>query len=63
MPRITAEHPILLTAERIVSAYARMTDAERAALHAWEAEHVTGDGRFATSGWPGWTAVFARLFH
>lgn len=63
VPKMTAERPLLLTAERIVDACSRMTDAERDALHAWEAEHVKGDGRFATSDWPGWSAIFIRLSH
>jgi hypothetical protein len=58
-----AAHPLLLTAERIVAAYAVMTPEEKAALHAWEAQHVTGDGTFATSDWPGWQSVFARIQH
>lgn len=38
----------------LVDAYSQMPPAVRSELHAWEREHVTGDGRFSTSDWPGW---------
>lgn len=53
----------LLNAQRIVTLYPLMSDNEKAALEKWEAEHVTGDGRFGTSDWPGWDDVFKRLSH
>lgn len=57
------ENPILLTMERIVTMHAQMTDDEKKALSLWERENVTGDGKYATSDWPGWRAVFDRLAH
>lgn len=57
------EHPLLLTTERILSMYAQMTDSEKIELSAWEHANVTGDGAFATSGWPGWKVIFNRLSH
>lgn len=56
-------HPIMMTAERLVSAYADMTGKEKSDLLAWEASNVTGDGRVATTDWPGWANVFRRIFH
>src|SRR5690606_5586424 len=35
--------------------YAVMSTHERAQFHRWEQTHVRGDGRFASSDWPGWT--------
>jgi len=32
----------------------RLTQAEKDELASWEREHVTGDGQFGTSDWPGW---------
>lgn len=31
-----------------------LTDEERRAFDEWERNNVTGDGRVATSDWPGW---------
>ncbi|MCZ8254465.1 MAG: hypothetical protein O9327_02135 [Polaromonas sp.] len=56
-------HPLLLTAERMVALSSRMTQEEKDELLAWEREHVTGDGKFGTTDWPGWKAVVARLTH
>lgn len=56
-------HPLLLTTERIVTVYPQMTDAEKSDLSSWEKTHVTGDGKFASSDWPGWKSVFQRLAH
>lgn len=53
----------MMTAERLVSAYADMTGKEKSDLLAWEASNVTGDGRVATTDWPGWANVFRRIFH
>jgi len=52
-----------LTAERIVQLHARMSHAEQHDLTAWESVHLTGDGTFATSDWPGWQAISERLPH
>ncbi|GAA0694531.1 hypothetical protein ISN75_02620 [Dyella marensis] len=40
-----------------------LTEAERAELKIWEKEHVTGDGQFATSDWPGWAVAYKRVAH
>jgi hypothetical protein len=40
----------------MLGAHAAMSDNERAELAAWEREHITGDGKLATSDWPGWRA-------
>jgi hypothetical protein len=49
--------------ERIAVASERLTADEQAALKDWEKAHVTGDGKFATTDWPGWSAVLRRVFH
>lgn len=51
----------LLTFERLLKAHEAMTEAEKAELHAWETQYVTGDGEFARTDWPGWPAVIARI--
>ena len=56
-------HPLLLTAERMVAMADQMTQEEKNDLLNWERENVTGDGKFATTDWPGWRAVVARLTH
>lgn len=48
--------------ERFVDAHKRMTAEEIAALEEWEKENL-GDGKLATSDWPGWAGVLARLQH
>ena len=58
-----ADNPFLITVERVVAAYDVMTADEKAALHAWEALNVTGDGQFGTTDWPGWRSVFSRIAH
>jgi hypothetical protein len=40
-----------------------MSDLEKAELGEWEKQHVTGDGRMATSDWPGWDAIINRIPH
>lgn len=42
------------TFTRLKAVYDSMTDKERQALTKWEDEHVTGDGTYATTDWPGW---------
>jgi hypothetical protein len=49
--------------ERIAAAGKIMTKEEEITLLNWEKAHVTGGGEFATSDWPGWPAVIARLSH
>lgn len=49
--------------ERIAVASERLSPDEQAALKDWEKTHVTGDGKFATTDWPGWSAVLKRVFH
>ncbi|MDU4254516.1 hypothetical protein [Pseudomonas sp.] len=49
--------------ERMVKAATVMTDQEKAALAEWEKTHVTGNGDFGTSDWPGWEAVISRISH
>lgn len=58
-----SESEFMVTAERIVNVTPRMSASELSALRAWELEKVTGDGKFGTSDWPGWRAVFMRLAH
>jgi len=48
--------------ERLVTLHPDMTEDERVALHNWERENL-GDGNKATSDWPGWAEVIARLSH
>jgi len=57
------EHPFYLTVERIVHLSDKMTGAEKKALKKWEKNHVTGDGTYGTSNWPGWKQLIARLSH
>lgn len=48
-------HPsLLLTAERMVTLHAKMSEAEKRELSSWEQANVTGDGTLGTSDWPGW---------
>jgi len=47
--------------ERIIKAATALSEQEKAGLKEWERTHVTGDGRFATSDWPGWDAVIKRI--
>lgn len=49
--------------ERTVKAALQMTPSEVEALHAWESEHVTGDGCLTSRDWPGWDDVLKRLAH
>lgn len=58
-----AAHPLLLKMERLVTMYAQMSESEKVELAAWEQAHVTGDGAFGTSDWPGWKAVVDRFAH
>ena len=51
----------LLSFERLLQAHASMTPAENTAFTAWESRFVVGDGAYATTDWPGWPAVIARL--
>lgn len=49
--------------ERIIKAATALTEQEKDGLTEWERTHVTGDGRFATSDWPGWEVVIERISH
>lgn len=49
--------------ERIIKAATVMTEAEKIALAEWEKEHVTGDGEFGTTDWPGWEPIISRISH
>lgn len=49
--------------ERLAEAIAVMTDSEQAELMEWEKTNVTGDGKYGTSDWPGWTAIVKRISH
>jgi hypothetical protein len=49
--------------ERIIKAATSLSEQEKAELKEWERKHVTGDGKFASSDWPGWNAVIARTSH
>jgi hypothetical protein len=57
------EHPLILTAERIVAFYPQMTDQEKENLSAWEKKFVTGNGAYGTNDWPGWKDIVKRLSH
>lgn len=49
--------------ERIIKAATALTEQERADLTEWERRNVTGDGKFATSDWPGLDAAIKRISH
>lgn len=49
--------------ERMIKAATVMSDREKAELAEWEKMHVTGDGQFLTSDWPGWDAIINRISH
>lgn len=49
--------------ERIIKAGTVLTGAEKSALVEWEKKHVTGDGEFGTSDWPGWEPIISRISH
>lgn len=49
--------------EHLIKAAETMTDAEKAELATWEKNHVTGDGAYTTSDWPGWNAIESRISH
>ncbi|APQ11021.1 hypothetical protein BJP27_05735 [Pseudomonas oryzihabitans] len=49
--------------ERIVKAATVMTEAEKIALAEWEKKHVTGDGEFGTTDWPGLEPIISRISH
>lgn len=55
--------PSLDEYERIATLLPKLTEEELVILRAWEKQHVTGDGRFSSSDWPGWQAVIKRLQH
>lgn len=56
------EHLLVLTVERIVAAYPKMSEAEKNSLAKWERAHLER-GEKGTTDWPGWTEVLARLSH
>lgn len=59
-----AERQVLIaTIEKVFDALPRLNDQEREELETWERKHVTGDGAYATTDWPGWTGVFKRIAH
>lgn len=47
----------------LIKAATALTEQEKADLTEWERNNVTGDGKFATSDWPGWDAVIKRISH
>lgn len=53
----------LVKYERIIKAATALSEQEKADLTEWERGHVTGEGKFATSDWPGWDAVIRRISH
>jgi hypothetical protein len=53
----------LAKCERIIKAATALSEQEEADMTEWERSNVTGDGKFATSDWPGWDAVIARSSH
>lgn len=53
----------LAAAERILVAYERMSEDEKTQLHAWEHEHVTGDGLITSEDWPGWDEAIKRVLN
>lgn len=62
------ENPLIVDSqlaryERIIKAATVMTDREKAELAEWERRHVTGAGPYATSDWPGWSAIINRISH
>ncbi|HBO2102295.1 hypothetical protein [Pseudomonas aeruginosa] len=46
---------------KCVKAAQVMTADEKAAFEIWEKAHVTGDGTYSTTDWPGWEAIFTRI--
>lgn len=48
------------TFAHLKAVYDSMTDQERQALSEWEDEHVTGDGTYSSTDWPGWIDARAR---
>lgn len=56
------QHPFILTVERMLSVYPKMTEDEQKALAEWEQSNLGAGGK-GTSDWPGWSAVCARLSH
>ena len=56
------ESDFILTIERIIATYPKMTSTERAALADWEVANIPLGGK-STSDWPGWESVFSRLSH
>ena len=59
----TGANARMTTMERLVVIQQSMTDEERDQLQEWERDHVTGDGRHATSDWPGWDEMIKRYGH
>lgn len=55
-------HPYLLTVEHVLQLALLLTDEERRALKAWEAQHL-GHGDKGMTDWPGWQTVARRLDH
>ncbi len=55
--------PFLLTIEHILKLDQHLTDGERAALLAWEHEHLGKGHDVGTTDWPGWSAVAQRADH
>lgn len=53
----------LVRYERLIKAATVMTEAEKAELSEWEKKHLTGDGTYGTSNWPGWDAIVNRISH
>lgn len=62
MDESIAQHPFILTVERMLSMIPQMTSEEKMALDAWEKDNL-GEGGKGTTDWPGWSDVAARLSH
>ncbi|MBY0240093.1 MAG: hypothetical protein K2X55_12335 [Burkholderiaceae bacterium] len=58
-----SQHPNWLSFERLALLNENLTADERAELLTWEKVNVKGDGVTATTDWPGWQAVIARVSH
>lgn len=56
------EHPFILTVERMLAIFPKMTEGEKQALEEWEKVNL-GSVEKGTTDWPGWTDVYARLSH
>jgi len=58
--RLTPLH-LVAHYERIISAAVSMNDQEKAQLADWVERHAYGKSELATSDWPGWKDIIARV--